>query len=104
LDFHLWEPHVIEGGIVAMHDTIRKKGPKRVLWESIFRSDRFQKISIVDNITAATKVKRISLWGTFIKWLTVGCRAFYIAARKMRLPYSKPAGRWTLRKLTTRLP
>lgn len=104
LDFHLWEPHVIESGIVAMHDTIRKKGPKRVLWESIFRSDRFQKISIVDNITAATKVKRISLWGTFIKWLTVGCRAFYIAARKMRLPYSKPAGRWTLRKLTTRLP
>ena len=24
LDFALWEPHVVEGGILAMHDTIRK--------------------------------------------------------------------------------
>ncbi len=100
-DFLLWEPHVIEGGIIAMHDTIRKKGPKRVLWESIFRSDRFQGISIVDNITAAKKVKRASVLGKLAKWLTIGFRAVYIAARKMRLPYAKPVGRWILRRLTT---
>ncbi len=40
------------GGILAMHDTIKKKGPKRVLWESVFRSGRFQEIVSVDNITA----------------------------------------------------
>ena len=28
LDFTLWEPHLVEGGILAMHDTIRKRGPK----------------------------------------------------------------------------
>lgn len=100
-DLLLWEPHVIEGGIVAMHDTIRKKGPKRVLWESIFLSKRFQEISIVDNITAARKVKKISLWGRLTKWFTIACRALYIAARKIRFPYAKPAGRWILRKLTT---
>lgn len=100
-DFLLWEPHVIEGGVVAMHDTIRKKGPKRVLWESIFRSDRFQEISIVDNITATRKVKKTSIWKKLIKWLTIGCRALYIAARKIRIPYAKPVGRWMLRKLTT---
>jgi hypothetical protein len=33
LDFKLWEPHVVEGGIIARHDTIRKRGPKQVLWE-----------------------------------------------------------------------
>jgi hypothetical protein len=40
-------------------DTIRKKEPKRVLWENVFRSNRFQDIAIVDNITAAKKVARL---------------------------------------------
>jgi len=100
-DFLLWEPHVVEGGVVAMHDTIRKKGPKRVLWEGIFRSDRFQEISIVDNITAARKVKKTSALGKLTKWLAIGGRALYVAARRMRLPCAKPVGRWLLRRLTT---
>ncbi len=100
-DLLLWEPHVIEGGIVAMHDTIRKRGPKRVLWEEIFRSNHYQEISIVDNITAARKVKKTSILGGLTKWLTIGLRALYLGARKMRLPYAKPFGRWILRKLTT---
>ena len=100
-DFLLWEPHVIDGGIIAMHDTIRKKGPKRVLWENIFGSDSFEEISIVDNITAARKVKRNSTWGRLAKWSTIACRAIYIAARKIGIPYAKPVGRWILRKLTT---
>jgi hypothetical protein len=43
-----------------MHDTIRKAGPKRVLWEKIFLSGRFQEIAIIDNITAVRKVKKDS--------------------------------------------
>jgi MMP 1-O-methyltransferase len=62
LDFTLWEPFLVEGGILALHDTIRKQGPKRVLWENVFRSSRFQEIVIVDNITAVRKVKRASLF------------------------------------------
>lgn len=101
LDFTLWVPHLVEGGILAMHDTIRKKGPKRVLWENVFRSGRFQEIAIVDNITAVRKVRRASLIGRLRNYLTLAFRAIYIAARKSSLPYSKPAGRWLLRKLTT---
>lgn len=100
-DFLLWSPHVVEGGIIAMHDTIRKKGPKRVLWENIFRCNRFQKISIVDNITAARKVKKNSPWGSLIKWLTIVFRALYIASRKTGVPGAKPVGRWALKRLTT---
>jgi predicted O-methyltransferase YrrM len=100
LDFTLWEPHLVEGGIIAMHDTIRKKGPKRVLWENVFLSHRFQEIAIVDNITAAKKVRRASLFARLKKWLTIALRALYIAARKNRVPYSKTAGRWFLRKVT----
>jgi MMP 1-O-methyltransferase len=100
LDFTLWEPHVVEGGIIAMHDTIRKKGPKRVLWENVFGSGRFQEIAIVDNITAMRKVKKAGFLATLRDYFTLGLRGIYIAARKSGVPFSKPAGRWLLRKLT----
>lgn len=101
LDFTLWEPHVVEGGILAMHDTIRKKGPKRVLWEYVFRSGRFQEIAIVDNITAFRKVQRASLPARLRNYATLGLRAIYLAARKSGVPHSKELGRKLLRQLTT---
>jgi len=100
LDFSLWEPHLVDGGILAMHDTIRKKGPKRVLWEYVFRSGRFQEIAIVDNITAVRKVKRSSLIGRLRNYVTLVLRAIYIAARKSRVPSSKETGRKVLQRLT----
>jgi predicted O-methyltransferase YrrM len=100
LDFTQWEPHVVEGGIIAMHDTIRKRGPKRVLWEHVFRSGRFHEIAIVDNITAMRKVQKVGFLAALRNYATLGLRGIYIAARKSGLPYAKPAGRWLLRKLT----
>ena len=100
LDFALWEPHGVEGGILAMHDTIRKKGPKRVLWESVFRSGRFQESAIVDNITAFRKVERASLLARLRKCMTLTMRAIYIAARKSRAPHSKEFGRKLLCQVT----
>lgn len=100
LDFALWEPHLVEGGILAMHDTIRKDGPKRVLWEQVFRSDRFQEIAIVDNITAMRKVAKASAGAKLRKQVSLAARGLYIAARKSRIPNSRPAGRRLLRKLT----
>jgi predicted O-methyltransferase YrrM len=67
-DFLLWSPHLADGAIVAMHDTIRKRGPKRVLWENVFCSTRFENIAIVDNITAARKVARPSPGAQLAKW------------------------------------
>ena len=100
LDFTLWEPHVVAGGIIAMHDTIRKKGPKRVLWENVFLSGRFQGIAIVDNITAVRKVEKRSLTGKLRDYLTLALRGVYIAARKSHVPFSKPIGRYLLKTLT----
>lgn len=100
LDFTLWEPHLVEGGILAMHDTIRKKGPKRVLWEKVFRSGRFQEIAIVDNITAMRKVRRASLRARLDNYLTLALRALYIAARKSGVSHSKSTGRRLLKKWT----
>jgi predicted O-methyltransferase YrrM len=100
LDFTLWEPHLVQGGILAMHDTIRKKGPKRVLWEHVFRSDRFQEIAIVDNITAVRKVKKATIGAKVRKSFTLALRALYIAARKSSVPHSKVIGRKLLHQAT----
>jgi len=100
LDFTLWEPFLVEGGILAMHDTIRKRGPKRVLWENVFRSGRFQEIAIIDNITAVRKVTRASVPARLRKYQTLALRALYIASRKSRLPHSKILGRELLRRYT----
>jgi len=100
LDFTLWEPHLVEGGILAMHDTIRKKGPKRVLWEEVIRSGRFQEFAIVDNITAMRKVRRASLGARLENYLTLALRALYIAARKSRVVHSKSVGRRQLKQWT----
>jgi predicted O-methyltransferase YrrM len=100
LDFTMWEPFLADGGILAMHDTIRKRGPKRVLWEQVFRSGRFQDIAIVDNITAVRKVKRASSRARLRDYRTLALRGLYIAARKSRIPRSKELGRIWLRRLT----
>ena len=41
-DFDLFSPYLIEGGIVAFHDTLHEfEGPIRVVVEDLLRSDRF---------------------------------------------------------------
>jgi hypothetical protein len=46
------------------------------------------------------KVEKAGLSASVRDHLTLGLRGVYIAARKSRIPFSKPAGRWLLRKLT----
>ena len=41
-DFDLYSPFVIEGGVIAVHDTLHEfEGPIRVVVEDMLRSDRF---------------------------------------------------------------
>src|SRR5919198_5256827 len=56
-DFERWVPKVVEGGVVAMHDTTWFEGPKRVADELIFKSRRFKDARYVfSSTTVATKV------------------------------------------------
>ncbi len=59
-DFELWSPKLIEGGIIAFHDSHLWNGPKRVVRESIFGSRQFRNIGFVDSITFAEKVSENS--------------------------------------------
>ena len=58
LDFELWHPCLIKGGVIAFHDTTgdQSEGPKRVVEEFIFNSRNFRDIGFIDSITFATKV------------------------------------------------
>lgn len=64
-DIALWYPKLIEGGIMACHDTAYRppkwRGTARAVEEAIYRSSRFRKIGRVDSITFAEKVGRASL-------------------------------------------
>ena len=56
-DFEQWVPKLVEGGVVAVHDTTLWEGPKRVVEENIFRSQQFKDVRFVfGSTTVGTKV------------------------------------------------
>ena len=55
-DFDTWFPKVIDGGIIAFHDTL-SGGPKKVVKESLFRSKMFRKVGFGGSITFGEKTK-----------------------------------------------
>jgi predicted O-methyltransferase YrrM len=63
LDYDLWVPKVIEGGIVAFHDTIawaEWDGPRKLVEERIFPSAHFRRAYWKGSITVAEKVANAS--------------------------------------------
>jgi predicted O-methyltransferase YrrM len=56
-DFLLWNKYLIDGGIIALHDTFFWDGPRKVVNEFIFPGN-FKKIGFVGDITFATKCKK----------------------------------------------
>jgi predicted O-methyltransferase YrrM len=60
-DFERWVPKLVEGGVVAMHDTTWDEGPKRVAEELVFRSPHFKDVRfVVGSTTVGRKVARTS--------------------------------------------
>lgn len=62
-DFKLWFPKVIDGGIIAFHDTNTNEfpGPKKLVKDEVFKSKYFKNARFVDSITFAQKVKQNSV-------------------------------------------
>jgi len=61
LDYSLWFPKMVDGGVMAFHDTILSPGPAKLVEEKLCRSSRFKNISFVGSITYGTKVRQNSL-------------------------------------------
>jgi predicted O-methyltransferase YrrM len=54
-DFEAWFPKVIEGGVMAFHDTTGWCGPRRLVVEQLYRSKRFKNVRFSRSITYGTK-------------------------------------------------
>jgi len=54
-DFDIFEPKVVDGGIIAMHDVGVCAGPRRVAHEEIYGSSRFSRLRTVRTMLFARK-------------------------------------------------
>lgn len=83
-DLNAWEPHLIEGGIVAFHDSTMP-GPWKVIEDRLYRGTKFHSIGFVHGITYAIKGKATPMRNRMMMMLRDGAY-----------------GLWKLKKMLTR--
>jgi MMP 1-O-methyltransferase len=82
-DFELWFPKVIEGGIVAFHDTTFWDGPRRIVLETLCASRQFGGVRLVGSIAYARKVRQNSIQDRVRNRLMAGIIGYSIALRRV---------------------
>jgi MMP 1-O-methyltransferase len=97
-DFEKWVPKVVEGGWVAFHDTTWTSGPRKVVGQAIYRSNRFKDARfVVGSTTVARKVGQNSLADRARNRYVLGVKtAFWLgsaAVKKQRRLLPKPIER-----------
>ena len=105
-DFEKWVPKVVDGGIVAMHDTTWTAGPRKVAGELVFRSRRFKDVRfVVGSTTVARKVSENALVDRARSRYVLGLKtAFTLGStllKKNRRLLPKPVERLARRALKT---
>ncbi len=85
LDYELWEPHLIEGGLIVFHDT-HSENPKKIVNEYLYNGTKFKDVNFVDTITYATKSSNISHKDKIKNRYVLGLRETYLFFGKMMLP------------------
>jgi predicted O-methyltransferase YrrM len=63
LDFHLWTQRLIEGGMLAMHDTSASfPGSSRVAEEQMYKGTRYRHVRFIySSMTVGQKVRRVTV-------------------------------------------
>jgi predicted O-methyltransferase YrrM len=57
-DFEAWFPKVMEGGVMAFHDTTGQAGPRKLVTERVYKSPHFRNVRFARSITYAEKTAR----------------------------------------------
>lgn len=87
LDYELWFPKVINGGIMAFHDTTWWEGPKRLVEQFVYKSQDFRRVTFVDDsITFAEKSTEVSLQDRFKNRCVLLLKKAYEVGAKLDLP------------------
>ena len=85
-DFRNWTPFLIDGGIVAFHDTYEWEGVRRVIDEEVVPSPGFALVGLVDSITAFRKRPSLGVGERVQKALMRRGRALYWMNGRRSLP------------------
>lgn len=85
-DFKIWFPKVINGGIIAFHDTWQWLGPSLVTTFLLLTSSQIRRPRLFDTITCFEKIERNSFFDRMGNILFVFLRLFYgaIGTRRLR--------------------
>ncbi len=76
-DLALWEPHLLPGGFVALHDTFVWEGPERVVRESLIWSRRYAGFRHAETTTAARRCEPLSPAADLARRLAILRRTLY---------------------------
>ena len=102
-DFDQWVPKVVEGGVVAVHDTTLWAGPKRVVEDRIYRGTQFRKVRFVfGSTTVGTKVRENTAADRLRARYSLALKRGFELAYRMRKLVPDPvtrAGRRVLRAI-----
>ncbi|MHA1268909.1 MAG: class I SAM-dependent methyltransferase [Candidatus Helarchaeota archaeon] len=86
LDYLLWEPYLIDNGIIAFHDTLGfYKGPKKVVYRYLFMGNKFKNIGFIGAITYAIKTNKITIMDKIKNRLVYLLKKLYILVLKINL-------------------
>jgi predicted O-methyltransferase YrrM len=77
LDLELWEPHLLSGAAVALHDTFVLPGPERAVRRLIIGSRRYADIEYAETTTAARLCGDLDLGGRIRRHVSVARRGLY---------------------------
>lgn len=89
-DFELWFPKLLEHGVMAFHDTNLALGPKMVVKELVFHSNKFRNVGFVDSITFAEKVKQNSFWDRLRNRRVLLLKNFFTAVCNFHVRFGIP--------------
>jgi predicted O-methyltransferase YrrM len=86
-DLELYFPLVLDGGVIAFHDSVMFDGVRKVVNEIIFESPHFKDVDLVHSITYATKTyNSLSFKDLWKKCLARLKKLYYDTTRDIKLP------------------
>lgn len=76
-DLELWEPHLLPGSAVALHDTFVMPGPERVVRQELVRSRRYTAFQYADTTTAARRCGEVRGAAALARRVSILRRSLY---------------------------
>lgn len=87
VDFETWFPRLVEGSVMAFHDTIGDwDGPRRFADKHVYRSTAFRRVGLTGSITYGTKTARAGFVDRAHSRWVLALKQTSEAARRLGLP------------------